>query len=408
MLQRIQNRVFLTGRARFSTAVVVESVSDAMKQARKNPYPYIYCSDESEKEYKYATKKGNFQTFTLPRVIEHSAHCVELGKEIVRAFRTDGLLQINMEDSMKESAEKALAANREYCKMSLDIKSKHVSPSTFSGYIRSGEEQTDGEQDASEIFTVTPDIPSDDWRVQSKMPCHGPVPWPNDHYKDSMKNYMTEIGKVGDNMTKLISLGLGLEMDAIAKLCSDGWHHMRVLHFPPQKATKIERGIGSHTDYGLLVLAAQDDVGALYIRPPVKGELRLNNWLDGHSMAGMYESEDPWTYVTPVPNVLTCFPGDMFQLLTNGYLVSTPHKVGLNATRERFALAYFHEPKFSSSIRTLPQFSNPDGKDHAIHYGKHFTNMFMRCYPNRITTKNLVENGYPAKFDSIIEKLSQA
>jgi isopenicillin N synthase-like dioxygenase len=43
----------------------------------------------------------------------------------------------------------------------------------------------------------------------------------------------------------------------------------------------------------------------------------------------------------------------MFQYLTRGMLLSTPHKVRLN-TRERFALAYFHEPNFNARIRPLP------------------------------------------------------
>nr|WP_251051047.1 MULTISPECIES: 2OG-Fe(II) oxygenase family protein [unclassified Streptomyces] len=38
---------------------------------------------------------------------------------------------------------------------------------------------------------------------------------------------------------------------------------MRVLRFPAGSRT-TERGIGAHTDYGLLVIAAQDEVGGLH------------------------------------------------------------------------------------------------------------------------------------------------
>ena len=67
-------------------------------------------------------------------------------------------------------------------------------------------------------------------------------------------------------------------------------------------------------------------------------------------------------------------------------LLSTPHKVKLN-TRERFTMAYFHEPNFEACIRPL---SDPGNADY-IHYGTHFTNMFMRCYPERITTRRILE-----------------
>lgn len=57
--------------------------------------------------------------------------------------------------------------------------------------------------------------------------------------------------------------------------------------------------------------------------------------------------------------------------------------------RERFALAYFHEPNFNSVVRPL---RDPFNNEY-IHYGTHFTNMFLRCYPERITTKNIVKDG---------------
>jgi 2-oxoglutarate dioxygenase / 2-oxoglutarate/L-arginine monooxygenase/decarboxylase len=124
------------------------------------------------------------------------------------------------------------------------------------------------------------------------------------------------------------------------------------------------------------------------VRPPVFGETRKRNWLETESSAGMYEDEEPWTYVTPVPSVLTVFPGDILQFLTDGYLLSTPHKVTLN-TRERYTMAYFHEPNFNAVVRPL----NDPASDERIHYGTHFTNMFMRCYPERITTQRIIAEG---------------
>ena len=69
---------------------------------------------------------------------------------------------------------------------------------------------------------------------------------------------------------------------------------------------KAGRGIGSHTDYGLLVIAGQDDVGGLFVRPPIQGE-EIKNW--EKSAAGLNENDDKWHYVPPVDGVLTVFPG---------------------------------------------------------------------------------------------------
>jgi isopenicillin N synthase-like dioxygenase len=335
----------------------------------------------------------DLQTFTLPQSVGATDADVALARAIIAAWRRDGILQIRRDAELDEKTEAAFDASRRFFSLPFERKARCVSDLSYSGYIASGEEITAGENDYSEIFTVTPDFPLHDWRVQAQWPCHGPAPWPDENYRDRMQAFMHGLGQIGEKLLRLTALGLGLaDIDALTRLTRDGWHHMRVLRFPTV-SSKSARGIGAHTDYGLLVIAAQDDVGGLYIRPPVAGEKRNRNWLPNESMAGMYENDEPWTFVKPVPNVVTVFPGDILQFLTGGYLLSTPHKVRLN-TRERHALAYFHEPNFEATVRPL---RDPTGSEH-IHYGTHFTNMFMRSYPERVTTRRIVEEDRLRRF----------
>jgi 2OG-Fe(II) oxygenase superfamily len=104
------------------------------------------------------------------------------------------------------------------------------------------------------------------------------------------------------------------------------------------------------------------------------------------------------------PRYLTGISGDMMQYLTNDYLPSTPHKVGLN-TRERYAFAYFHEPNFSSILQPLPEYGTADK---GIHYGTHFTNMFMRNYPERITAKRMRAENRMAILESPLVRSGQS
>ncbi|CAG8075490.1 unnamed protein product [Penicillium nalgiovense] len=218
---------------------------------------------------------------------------------------------------------------------------------------------------------------------------------------------MDSLGSSGETLLQLIEHGLGLEPKTLTSLTKDGWHHLRTLRFPQNNRTngrgKEGRGIGSHTDYGLLVIAGQDEVGGevpsvslsvysliiqgLFIRPPYSDE-KLENWKS--SAAGFGEHDDRWTYVPPVPGVFTVFPGDMMQFMTNSYLPSTPHKVGLN-TRERYTFAYFHEPSFQAEISPIAKLYDGKPPDEKIHYGTHFTNMFMRNYPDRVTTERILK-----------------
>jgi isopenicillin N synthase-like dioxygenase len=337
----------------------------------------------------------DLQTFQLPESVNGSVADVELGRALVRAWQADGIFQVAADPVQRRKTSEAIEASQRFFRMPTQFKSQRVSDLTYSGYIASGEEVTAGEADYSEIFTVCKDVPLDDPRVVNQWPCHGPVPWPDTDYRRRMLAFMDELGSIGERLLRLTALGLELDIDALTSLTVDGWHHMRVLRFPGL-TEHTSRGIGAHTDYGLLVIAAQDDVGGLYVRPPVEGERRNRNWLESESSAGMYENEEPWTYVRPVPDVFTVFPGDILQFLTGGALLSTPHKVRLN-TRERFAMAYFHEPNFEATIRP---FADPSSAD-TIHYGTHFTNMFVRCYPERITTRRIFDENRLSILESL-------
>jgi isopenicillin N synthase-like dioxygenase len=326
----------------------------------------------------------DLRTFQLPISVDGSADDLRLAQDMVRAWRTDGIFQVATTPVEHAHTLAAFEASRRFFSMPMSSKARCISDLNYAGYVGSGEEVTAGQADFSEIFTVCKDLPLDDSRVRAQWPCHGPVPWPDELYRQAMVDFMSALGTIGERLLRLTALGLGLpDIDALTSLTRDGWHHMRVLRFPA-RTESTSRGIGAHTDYGLLVIAAQDEVGGLFVRPPVAGEVRKRNWLPEESSAGMYEDQGPWTFVKPVPQVLTVFPGDILQFMTDGYLLSTPHKVRMNI-RERYALAYFHEPNFASSARPLFD----DAREERIHYGSHFTNMFMRCYPDRITTQRI-------------------
>lgn len=222
--------------------------------------------------------------------------------------------------------------------------------------------------------------------MKLNAPCHGPVPWPFLQFEKHMTRYMNMVRSAGDRVLPLIALGRGMEPDSFVDLTRDSFvdltrdlfGHMRVLKFCEKSSTT--RGIGAHTDYGMLVFATQNHVGGLWTRPPLQEE-RVENWKE--SSAGHYEDHDKWKFIVPEPNVLTCFPGDISQFITKNQLLATPLKVQL-ANQVRYALAYFHEPSFGAVIRRADTGAE-------VHYGEHVTNMFMRCYPEKPVTKRIVE-----------------
>ncbi|KAL7792136.1 hypothetical protein V8C37DRAFT_380870 [Trichoderma ceciliae] len=341
----------------------------------------------------FTARVGRLETFTLPEKVSGSVSDKAIADAMIGAWRRDGILQIDMSKAQQRLYQAANAASKRFFSRPSALKRACVDDMSYSGYIASGEEVTDGIADYSEIFTVTKDLPYTDKRVARGWPCHGPCPWPDKDMKAVMKRYMGDLASSGEKLLQLIEMGLNVPTGSLTRYTNDGWHHMRVLRFPQRDRTNGKgrngRGIGSHTDYGLLVIAAQDEVGGLFVRPPHRDE-RFVNW--EKSSAGLREDDAGWVYVPPVAGTFTVFPGDMMQYMTNGFLQSTPHKVGLNV-RERFAFAYFHEPNFRSVVRPLPGYNAGQSPIGGIHYGTHFTNMSLRNYPDRITTARLRQEG---------------
>jgi hypothetical protein len=169
------------------------------------------------------------KTFQLPEKVTGSASDRLLGRRFVEAWREDGIFQVAIPPG-NQVLQTATLKSKEFFARPYAQKAVCVDDQSFSGYIASGEELTDGIRDYSEIFTVTKDLPNSDPRVQQQWPCHGPCPWPSKPFNGAMTSLMNHMGDYGEKILKLTAYGLGLEDEnALNKLTADGWHHMRIL-----------------------------------------------------------------------------------------------------------------------------------------------------------------------------------
>src|SRR6476646_5297245 len=132
------------------------------------------------------------------------------------------------------------------------------------------------------------------------------------------------------------ALGLGLPENYFAVHgTSNPLLLLRFFNYPTQPAPAdlpVQWGVGEHTDYGLLTLLWQDDVGGLHVR------------------AG-----DGWFDAPPIPNTFVCNVGDMLDRMTGGRYRSVPHRVNVNTSgRDRLSIPLFFDPDFDTMIEPVP------------------------------------------------------
>ena len=163
----------------------------------------------------------------------------------------------------------------------------------------------------------------------------GPNQWPDlDGFRAPCEAYATAMTGLGRSL-------MGLALEAICTpdrsiLSAFGtptvW--LRLLHYPPQPPQAPDDLYGSapHRDFGCLTLLAQDDAGGLQVQTPAGA------WVDAPPMPGAF-----------VVNV-----GDMLHRMSNGRLLSTPHRVINTSGRERYSVPFFFDPHVSTEIAPLP------------------------------------------------------
>jgi isopenicillin N synthase-like dioxygenase len=138
-----------------------------------------------------------------------------------------------------------------------------------------------------------------------------------------------------------IALSLGLPASYFAeRYTADPLILFRIFNYPTQPVPAnldVQWGVGEHTDYGLLTILRQDEIGGLQVRT---GE----GWIDA----------------APVRDAFVINIGDMLDRMTGGLYRSTPHRVVRNTSgRDRLSFPLFFDPNFHARVRPIEGLPKP-------------------------------------------------
>lgn len=187
----------------------------------------------------------------------------------------------------------------------------------------------------------------------------GPNQWPElVGFREACEAYAQAMTKLGQSLMGLALDALGLNDRSVLQAFVTPTIWLRLLHYPPQPAAAPEDLYGSapHKDFGCLTLLAQDDVGGLEVQTPA-----------GH-----------WIDAPPMPDAFVLNVGDMLHRMSNGRLLSTPHRVINRTGRERYSVPFFFDPHVSTDIAPLPGTGSPRFK--SLNFGAFLRNELEASY----------------------------
>ena len=179
------------------------------------------------------------------------------------------------------------------------------------------------------------------------MPLHGRNLIPGDDvlpgFRQTILDWMAAVTALGHRVMEGIARSLGLPADYFARrYTADPLILFRIFHYPSRPVPDgldVRDGVGEHTDYGLLTLLRQDDVGGLQVHT--------------RRAAGSRRRRSPESFV--------CNIGDMLDRMTGGLYRSTPHRVRLNTSgRDRLSFPLFFDPDFDARIEPIRSAATDD------------------------------------------------
>jgi polar amino acid transport system ATP-binding protein len=309
-------------------------------------------------------------------VVDLSLAEAEVATRIAGACRAHGFFYVTGHGIDETLGLRLEALSHAFFALPEAVKARYAMPlggRAWRGWFPLGGELTSGRPDWKEGLYLGTELPADHPRVRAGVPLHGSNLLPGDDvlpgFGDTVFSYMHQVTALGHRVMAGIAQSLGLPRDYFAsRYTADPLVLFRIFLYlsrPVPEGVQAQYGVGEHTDYGLLTLLRQDDVGGLQVRSA-----------DG--AAG-------WVEAPPLRGSFVCNIGDMLDRMTGGFYKSTPHRVRLNASgRDRLSFPLFFDPDFDVRIAPI---RTPEIDDHGTRWDGASVHAFEGTYGDYVLAK---------------------
>lgn len=175
--------------------------------------------------------------------------------------------------------------------------------------------------------------------------------------------FSDQADQLARHLLRGFAIGLGLEPSFFLTQSERPMSRAASVYYPPQSTGGGDAayGVAPHTDFGVLTVLCQDDVGGLEVQDA-----------DGH-----------WVQAPPIAGTLVVNVGDLLARWTRNVYRSTPHRVVNRSGRERLSLVLAFDPDPDTLVDPQQVFGNADPLDDPITCGDYLEWRFGKSFDYR-------------------------
>ena len=203
-------------------------------------------------------------------------------------------------------------------------------------------------------------------RTPEDHPLRGANNWPSfmPEMEAKAMAYFRHAHDVAHHLMRGFALGLNLDESFFLKSTDAPMSRASYVYYPqqPETAGIDQFGVGPHTDFGVLTVLCQDDVGGLQVQD-INGD---------------------WIHAPPIEGTLIVNVADLLSRWTDGAYKSTPHRVVNTSGRERLSLVLAFDPEPQTRIDAKDVFGPEyEPQEAAITCGDYLIWRFERAFRYR-------------------------
>lgn len=250
-----------------------------------------------------------------------------------------------------------------------------ITRDNYRGYIPQGffsPNSGGAEADHYEGYKLHAETPPGD-DICAACDLYGPNKWPAapGGFREAVLGYWKACDGVAVMLLGMIASILGVDRTSFLQLFEKPLTNMTLLHYPPQDTNVPGFGIHPHKDTDALTILVPDKVGGLMVKQ---------------------RGGTQWIEVDAPGDALVVNIGDLLELWSGGYLVSTPHKVINRSGAERYSFPYFVVPRFDTVVTPLrdPQ---PGYARASVHVGDVSREVWRTNWPDAVPTDSRFDLG---------------